>query len=175
MPVPRDTQMLLTNNIDPPGYQIGDEIWHTTLSDAIHAEAEKTAHHFPATVIHHLGYPQLVHLIAEDMTAGLRAIGDTYTTTDGVIYTLGKPTTEHATAGYAALMSTPPVAVEASFEQTPDHGPRTAIVRWSDGTSSEALRWYPDELLICEGDLIGKNQEQIRALHYRRDRDWLQS
>jgi hypothetical protein len=25
------------------------------------------------------------------------------------------------------------------------------------------------------GDLIGKTREQLRALHFRRDRDWLQS
>ena len=52
---------------------------------------------------------------------------------------------------------------------------RRAIVRWSDGTQGEAARWYADEVLICEGDLIGKTHEQIRSLHFRRDRDWLQS
>jgi len=31
------------------------------------------------------------------------------------------------------------------------------------------------EVLICEGDLIGKTHEQFRSLHFRRDRDWLQS
>ena len=30
------------------------------------------------------------------------------------------------------------------------------LVRFSDGSGGEALRWDPDELLICEGDLIGK-------------------
>jgi hypothetical protein len=65
-------------------------------------------------------------------------------------------------------------AVEATFQQTP-HGPRTVTVRWSDDTTSEALRFYPDEILISEGDLIGKTHDQIRALHFRRDRDWLQS
>jgi hypothetical protein len=35
-------------------------------------------------------------------------------------------------------------------------GTRRAIARWSDGTESEALTWYADEILICEGDLIGK-------------------
>ena len=52
---------------------------------------------------------------------------------------------------------------------------RRAIVRWSDGTQGEAARWYGDEVLICEGDLIGQTREQIRSLHFRRDRDWLQS
>jgi hypothetical protein len=49
------------------------------------------------------------------------------------------------------------------------------MVRWSDGTEGEALRWYGDEVLICEGDLIGKTRQQLRSLHFRRDRDWLQS
>ena len=52
---------------------------------------------------------------------------------------------------------------------------RRAVVRWSDGTESECARWYADEVLMCEGDLVGKTSEQIRALHFRRDRDWLQS
>jgi hypothetical protein len=49
------------------------------------------------------------------------------------------------------------------------------VVRFSDGTEGEALRWYADEVLVCEGDLIGKAREQLRSLHFRRDRDWLQS
>jgi hypothetical protein len=167
--------MLLTNTIDPIAHNIGDEIWQTALSDAIRCQAEKTAHHVPPTNIRHSDQPQLVDLIAEDMTAQLRTIGDTYTAVDGVIYTLREPATEPAAARYAAGMSVSPVVVEATFEQTPDYGPRRAIVRWSDGTTGEAVRWFPDELLVCEGDLIGKTQEQIRTLHHRRDRDWLQS
>ena len=50
---------------------------------------------------------------------------------------------------------------------------RRAVVRFSDGTEGEALRWYGDEVLICEGDLIGKTREQLRSLHFRQDRDWL--
>jgi hypothetical protein len=52
---------------------------------------------------------------------------------------------------------------------------RRAIVRWSDRTEGEALSWHADEILVCEGDLIGKSRAQIRSLHFRRDRDWLQS
>jgi hypothetical protein len=52
---------------------------------------------------------------------------------------------------------------------------RRAVVRWSDGTEGEAVRFYSDEVLICEGDLIGKTGAAIRSLHFRRDRDWLQS
>ena len=52
---------------------------------------------------------------------------------------------------------------------------RRALVLWSDGTQGEALTWYADEVLVCEGDLMGKTQAQLRSLHFRRDRDWLQS
>jgi hypothetical protein len=46
------------------------------------------------------------------------------------------------------------------------------VVRFSDG---EARRWYHDEVLICEGDLIDKTREQPPSLHFRRERKWLQS
>jgi hypothetical protein len=54
-------------------------------------------------------------------------------------------------------------------------GSRRAIVRWSDGTESAALTFYADEVLFCEGDLVGKTEAQIRSLHFRRDRGYLQS
>lgn len=54
------------------------------------------------------------------------------------------------------------------------NGSRRAIVRWSDGDVSEALRWFDDEVLFCEGDLLGKTEAQLRALHFERDRDYLQ-
>jgi hypothetical protein len=52
---------------------------------------------------------------------------------------------------------------------------RRAVVRWSDGTEGEALRWFDDEILFSEGDLLGKTQAQLRSLHFKRDRDYLQS
>jgi hypothetical protein len=63
------------------------------------------------------------------------------------------------------------------FEELPPGslGSRRAIVRWSDGTDGEGITFYEDEVLFCEGDLVGKSREEIRALHFRRDRDWLQS
>ena len=63
------------------------------------------------------------------------------------------------------------------FEDLPfgELGSRRAVARWSDGSVSEAIRWYSDEILVCEGDLIGKTREQLRSLHYRRDRDWPRS
>ena len=55
------------------------------------------------------------------------------------------------------------------FEDLPlgSRGSRRAIARWSDGSEGEALTWYADEILICEGDLIGKTREQLRSLHFR--------
>jgi len=52
---------------------------------------------------------------------------------------------------------------------------RRMIVRWSDGSQGEAVRFYRDEVLFSEGDLVGRTREQIRSLHFRRHRDWLQS
>ena len=77
----------------------------------------------------------------------------------------------------AACNPTPVVSEVLRFENLPPEstGSRRAVVRWSDGAESEALRWYVDEVLICEGDLIGKTREQLRSLHFRRDRNWLQS
>jgi len=73
--------------------------------------------------------------------------------------------------------SDPVVEDVLAFEDLPigSTGSRRAVVRWSDGTEGEALRWYGDEVLVCEGDLIGKTQAELRSLHFRRDRDWLQS
>jgi hypothetical protein len=50
---------------------------------------------------------------------------------------------------------TSPVVTEVlRFEDLPlgSHGTRRAIARWSDGSEAEALTWYADEILICEGN-----------------------
>ena len=70
------------------------------------------------------------------------------------------------------------VVVEiTAFEALPpeEPGSRRALVRWSDGSTGEAIRWYDDELLFCEGDLVGKTEAELRSLHFRRDRDFLRS
>ena len=63
------------------------------------------------------------------------------------------------------------------FEDLPlgSLGTRRAVVRWSDGTEDAPMTWYDDEVLFCEGDLLGRTRDQLRSLHFRRDRDWLQS
>ena len=76
-----------------------------------------------------------------------------------------------------ASASSPSVVEVLRFEDLPlgSRGSRRAVVRWSDGSEGEALTWYADEILVCEGDLVGKTREELRTLHFRRDRDWLQT
>jgi hypothetical protein len=73
--------------------------------------------------------------------------------------------------------SEPIVEEVLRFEDLPlgSAGTRHAVVRWSNGTESTAMTWYSDEILVCEGDLVGKTRAEIRSLQFRRDRDWLQS
>jgi hypothetical protein len=77
----------------------------------------------------------------------------------------------------SASEATPTVTEILRFEDLPfgSRGTRRAVARWSDGSENGALTWYADEILICEGDLLGKTRAQLRSLHFRRDRDWLQS
>lgn len=55
-----------------------------------------------------------------------------------------------------------------------EDGSRGVVVRWSDGNVSEALRFYADEILVSEGDLVGLTQTQVRSLRHRRDVEYLQ-
>ena len=73
--------------------------------------------------------------------------------------------------------ASPTVVEVLSFEDLPlgSLASRRAVVRWSDGSEGEALSWYSDEVKFSEGDLIGKSCDQLRSLHFRRDRDWLQT
>jgi hypothetical protein len=75
-----------------------------------------------------------------------------------------------------ALSPSPVVEEILRFRNRPVDSPasRRAVARWSDGTEGP-LRRSGDEVLVCEGDLIGKTREQLRSLHFRRDREWLQS
>ena len=111
------------------------------------------------------------------MTAALRQVGDRYEAIDGVHYELlDGDSIEQAAAASLDAMSGAPVVTEVTFEALPvgSSASRRAIGRWSDGTEDELLRWYSDELQFREIDLLGKTREEIRALHFRRDRDWLQ-
>ena len=78
---------------------------------------------------------------------------------------------------YDHAVSEPVITEVIAVEQLPigASGSRRALVRWSDGTSGEALRWWDDEVLFSEGDLLGKTEAQLRGLHFKRDRDHLQA
>ena len=81
------------------------------------------------------------------------------------------------TFSYDPPMRDPVVVEVVSIEPLPmgANGSRRALVRWSDGTTGEAIRWFDDEVLFSEGDLVGKTEAQLRHLYFRRDRDYLQS
>ncbi len=61
--------------------------------------------------------------------------------------------------------ASPVVEEVLRFEDLPPDSlaSRRAVVRWSDGTVGEALRWVSDEVLVCEGDLIGKTRSSSVA------------
>jgi hypothetical protein len=52
-------------------------------------------------------------------------------------------------------------------------GRRHVVVRWSDGSTGRALSYFADEILVSEGDLIGRTAAELRALHHARDREYL--
>jgi len=70
---------------------------------------------------------------------------------------------------------TSPTVVEVlRFEDLPlgSGGSRRVVVRWSDGTEGEALSWYADEVLVCEGD-HGNSRLMARGQGSpRRQRHW---
>ncbi len=167
-------------------YDIGDEIWHESLADAIRAEAETIAAY---TGSDQLASPDQAHRDAlrdrfvDEMTSALVSVGDRYRAPDGVLYSLiersspDPPSGEGTLAAMGTTTSEPIVEEVLRFEDLPlgSAGTRRAVVRWSDGTEDAPMTWYGDEILVCEGDLVGKTRAEIRSLHFRRDRDWLQS
>ena len=80
-------------------------------------------------------------------------------------------------SAYHQPMPEPVVVEVVAIEPLPigANASRRAVVRWSDGSQGEALRWFDDEILFSEGDLLGKTEAQLRRLHFKRDRDYLQS
>jgi hypothetical protein len=70
---------------------------------------------------------------------------------------------------------TSPVVVEIlRFEDLPlgSRGSRRAVVRWSDGSEGEALTWYADEVLVCEGDHGNSRLMALGSRSPRRQRHW---
>jgi hypothetical protein len=179
--------MILKVHLDgAASYDVGDEIWHESLADAIHAEAETIASYAGSDLLRSSDQAQrnaLRDRIVGEMTAALVSVGDRYGAPDGVLYSLTEESALDAPCGEGRLSamgnctSEPIVEEVLRFEDLPlgSAGTRHAVVRWSDGTEGAALTWYSDEILVCEGDLVGKTRAEIGSLHFRRDRDWLQS
>jgi hypothetical protein len=68
-----------------------------------------------------------------------------------------------------------PTVVEVlRFEDLPlgPRGSRRAIVRWSDGSEGDALAWYADEVLVCEGDHGNSRVMSCPVRSPRRERLW---
>jgi hypothetical protein len=150
-------------------YELGDEIWQQSLPDAIRVEAETIADYADRDLLPLPGQAGRVAVrdgIVAEMTAALWHAGDTYTAPDGIAYTLTNqaqldlPIREDTLAPLSSAKTAPVVEEVLRFEDLPvgSSATRCAVVRWSDGTESQALAWYGDEILICEGDLIGKTQ-----------------
>jgi hypothetical protein len=90
------------------------------------------------------------------MSEALSEVGDTYRAPDGIRYSLIEaPGIEDDDDRLTAVSSAVPVVEEVlRFEDLPvgSLGTRRAAVRWSDGTEGEGLKWYGDEIMVCEGD-----------------------
>jgi hypothetical protein len=179
--------MILKVHLDgAASYDVGDEVWQESLADAIHAEAETIAGYAGSDLLQSSDQAQrnaLRDRIVGEMTAALVSVGDPYRALDGVLYSLIEESSVDAPSGGGRLRvmnnrtSEPIVEEVLRFEDLPagSAGTRRAVVRWSDGTEGVAMTWYSDEILVCEGDLVGKSRAEILSLHFRRDRDWLQS
>ena len=167
-------------------YDIGDEIWQQSLADAINTEAETIAGYAGSDL---LASPDQAHRdtlcdrLVDEMTSALVNVSDRYRAPDGVLYSLIEQSAPDPLSGDGRLSamvtrtSEPIVEEVLRFEDLPlgSAGTRRAVLRWSDGTEDAPITWYGDEILVCEGDLVGKTQAEIRSLHFRRDRHWLQS
>ena len=179
--------MILTVHLaGAASYDVGDEIWQEPLADALHAEAETIAGYAGSDL---LESPDQAHRdalrdqIVDEMTCALVRVGDRYRAPDGVLYSLieqaapDPPRGDGRLSAMGTRASEPIVEQVLRFEDLPpgSAGTRRAVVRWSDGTEDAPMTWYADEILVCEGDLVGRTRAEIRSLHFRRDRDWLQS
>jgi hypothetical protein len=81
--------MILTASIEGmTTHIIGDEIFHESLAEAIHTEAEATVESNPCWLLDLLGFAAAVGLEAAAMTAALHTVGDRYQAVDGVVYEL---------------------------------------------------------------------------------------
>jgi hypothetical protein len=147
--------MILKADIDgAASYDVGDEIWQVALSDAIRAEAECIVYSAGSDLLAS-GHGQPRDRIVAEMSEALSQVGDTYRAPDGVLYSLIEPSAVEDDGRLTAVSSVTPVVEEVlRFEDLPVGllGTRRAVVRWSDGSEGEGLKWYGDKIMICEGD-----------------------
>jgi hypothetical protein len=149
--------MILKVHLDgAASYAVGDEIWHESLADAIHAEAETIAGCAGADLLESSDRPDrnaLRDRIVGEMTAALVSVGDRYRAPDGVLYSLIDESALDSPSGegrLGAMRSSEPIVEEVlRFEDLPlgSAGTRRAVVRWSDGTQDAPMTWYSDEVL----------------------------
>lgn len=139
-------------------HYVGPEIWHLPLPDAIAIEAETIADYAgPEMLISPVrrGREELRERVVDEMTEALVDVGDTYLAPDGVRYSLSDEEgldlgADGGRLGAMAAEDQRPTVVEVlRFEDLPPGSlaSRRAIVRWSDGTEGEAVRFYADEVL----------------------------
>ena len=63
------------------------------------------------------------------------------------------------------------VAADIRVEQ----GRAKLHVTLEDGSEQDAITWFPDELTFTAADAIGRTVEELRTLHFERDRAYLRS
>jgi hypothetical protein len=155
-------------------HAVGDEIWQRPLSEVLAEQAEILTDDIAGGRLDHDQRNALHERVVAEMSEALVDVGDSYRAPDGVQYSLIDESEDRLAPGNAVA---PFVEEVLGFEELPvgSTGSRRVIVHWSDGSEGEALRYYHDEVLVCEGDVLGKTREQLRSLHFSRDRDWRQS
>jgi hypothetical protein len=133
-------------------HAVGDEIWQRPLDEVLAEHAEIVAEDIAGGGLDRAQRRALVERVVAEMTAALVHVGDSYRAADGVMYALVDDSAA-TLAGEDGLApgSSPAAFVEevVRFEDLPvgSMGSRRAVVRWSDGTVGEAVRYYDDEVL----------------------------
>ena len=149
-------------NVHLPGaasYDVGDEIWQEPIADAIRTEAEMIADQAGPDLLESVSGDRgaLRDRIVAEMSAALVNVGDSHRAPDGVLYTLTDEPADERRDPAKVRRGEPVVTEVLRFEDLAPGslGSRRAVVRWSDGSESEGLRWYSDEVL-SPADHVGR-------------------
>jgi hypothetical protein len=159
-------------------YNVGDEIWQEPLAGVIRAEADTIASYADAATLGDATRDALRDRVTCEMTTALVSAGDTYRAPDRVLYMLEDDDEPSAgeradtLTGMSSGLAHPVVDEVLRFETLPldQGGTRRAIVRWSNGGEGIALVWYPDEILVCEGDHGNSRLMALGSRSFRRER-----